>query len=623
MSLLSRIKDSWKGLKQRRQDARERKEQHDILFNHLKENGNLCVSAMWYYTREQTDAFIDMILDESKNPNGNTYRELTLLERLLTMPQMKQELTSTTSPWMRLMDLGCGNGLKAAMIKKLAPYRKLVYVPIDASVHMGQCAIDVMANIASCKPIDLGFGRLETLEAWNDTLVPGLEMRRLLDRRAYWTQRLRHGIERLLQNLPRAVNTQEAETATSIDELVKLRDKALSIEQDTQSILQGRKLTRKERSELSRIFEVRHSYSGDKHGIRKYNMYKRIFSPIYRLVRIDSLLKFDWPFLLADYATGSMTRFFPFRSYVGAPSTPYGDCYDDYFAEGVISDFLNAISSRHVLSTISSLTNPVFLFSRLFKRLFLTHEEYAKGELASCVEYLKKRLIASPCDNLTLEDSENYVSKYPVVADFFSKQLGTVCKTLDHSIAGTKPTLYMLLGQTLGNFAPAQQGELLRSFYSNMDSGDYLLVGIECRPVKGRTNDKQIDQQVYEQDIADMVKRYQDGDAFLRNSTRNLDIPDDALDFKVVYEENAIQMRFDVTKPVTVRHGKKQVELKAGQRIPIAFSYKFTPNEAIMLIKSNGFTLVGEPAINISPYRQIEGNTIDGRPEYMVMMVRK
>lgn len=114
---------------------------NDLIFKELTTRGfslenktriwNLADSKLWYLTASQARGFLDL----EKNENYKKFifnKEVSLIKKYL--PIFTKELPFKSY---NLIDLGCGDGMKAALfIKELSKHLSIRYCPIDISAYM-------------------------------------------------------------------------------------------------------------------------------------------------------------------------------------------------------------------------------------------------------------------------------------------------------------------------------------------------------------------------------------------------------------------------------------------------------------------------------------------------------
>lgn len=113
---------------------------------------NIADSKLWYVTPEQAKAYLDAVAsDDYRNQIGSKEGQ--------TMNQhYKSILAEITADTINLIDLGCGNGKKAAfLISHLADRKKVRYFPIDISSYMVQTAIHEVGKLDLAEITDVSW----------------------------------------------------------------------------------------------------------------------------------------------------------------------------------------------------------------------------------------------------------------------------------------------------------------------------------------------------------------------------------------------------------------------------------------------------------------------------------
>ena len=126
---------------------------NDLIFKELIKRGyslegntrvwNIADSKLWYLTPEQAQGYLD--LDETSLYKENT--DQSQGEELLRA-NLNEILSELEEDKVNIVDLGCGNGEKAAfLIGLLAGKVKVRYCPIDISAHMVKKAIETVSKL--------------------------------------------------------------------------------------------------------------------------------------------------------------------------------------------------------------------------------------------------------------------------------------------------------------------------------------------------------------------------------------------------------------------------------------------------------------------------------------------
>lgn len=129
---------------------------NDLIFRELLKRGyslegntrvwNIADSKLWYLTPEQAQGYLDL-------ENTSSYAETVNKqqgENLMTV-NVKEVIERIGDFPLNVVDLGCGDGTKAAIlikaIKKLNPNIRVRYCPIDISGYMVEKAIETFSKL--------------------------------------------------------------------------------------------------------------------------------------------------------------------------------------------------------------------------------------------------------------------------------------------------------------------------------------------------------------------------------------------------------------------------------------------------------------------------------------------
>ncbi|MEK6927480.1 MAG: L-histidine N(alpha)-methyltransferase [Nanoarchaeota archaeon] len=126
---------------------------NDLIFKEIMRRGysldgktrvwNIADSKLWYLTPEQAQAYLDLVSTEAYKKKVGP-KELGLIQ-----DNVSDVLKQVGSTALNLVDLGCGNGKKAAFfleeMQKLN--MKVRYCPIDISSHMVKKAIEEVSAL--------------------------------------------------------------------------------------------------------------------------------------------------------------------------------------------------------------------------------------------------------------------------------------------------------------------------------------------------------------------------------------------------------------------------------------------------------------------------------------------
>lgn len=128
---------------------------NDLIFKELLKRGyslegntrvwNIADSKLWYLTPEQAQGYLDLVSTPAYKKQVGP-KELTLLQE--SIEDILEELGDKP---LNIVDLGCGNGKKAALFLKAFHDQKIKvrYCPIDISGHMVQKAIEEVSALGN------------------------------------------------------------------------------------------------------------------------------------------------------------------------------------------------------------------------------------------------------------------------------------------------------------------------------------------------------------------------------------------------------------------------------------------------------------------------------------------
>jgi uncharacterized SAM-dependent methyltransferase len=134
---------------------------NDLIFKELVKRGyslnghtriwNIADSKLWYLTTAQAQAYLDLVSTEYYKKTVGP-KELTLLGEQI--PEVVKKLGKTP---LNLIDLGCGDGKKAALfLKEMKKSNiKVRYCPIDISSHMVKQAVSEIEKLENTEIINV------------------------------------------------------------------------------------------------------------------------------------------------------------------------------------------------------------------------------------------------------------------------------------------------------------------------------------------------------------------------------------------------------------------------------------------------------------------------------------
>ena len=139
---------------------------NDLIFKELIKRGyslegntrvwNIADSKLWYLTPNQSQAYLDLDHDkEYKKGTGQSQGEQLIKDNIF---EILEEIGDEP---INIVDLGCGDGEKAAVIvkeiRKIKPNLKLRYCPIDISGYMVEKAIETFSKLDVEQIIDFQY----------------------------------------------------------------------------------------------------------------------------------------------------------------------------------------------------------------------------------------------------------------------------------------------------------------------------------------------------------------------------------------------------------------------------------------------------------------------------------
>ncbi len=135
---------------------------HSLIFKELLKRGyslegntrvwNIADSKLWYITSEQAQAYLDLVSSD------NYKKEISPKENDLIQKNYPEIFSIIKGDSVNIIDLGCGNGKKAAyLIDKMRDRKKIRYFPIDISGYMVQKAIENVRKLDIAEIVGVGW----------------------------------------------------------------------------------------------------------------------------------------------------------------------------------------------------------------------------------------------------------------------------------------------------------------------------------------------------------------------------------------------------------------------------------------------------------------------------------
>ena len=515
-----------------------------------------------------------------------------------------------------IIDLGGGNGDKASLLIKNLPFPTMTYFDVDISSYMGTIALRNLEGltkdgieISRSELFTKSISRLQSIISLNDeervNVVTG-EIKRLAEIA---------GILEKIQKLPEtadltyyAIKEMFLMIREKADEQDKKRvDKALRLLQDNLVLdREGRVmggLTREKHDPFitTRNFcESELGALGEKYLsgiIRKLNAYHINDDPdrdqIRKLRRLDLLKNFTyftWDHVPAESIRG-LTRSWQSDSQLSflinevwrreSLSKYLVDYFNELARKIKEKDFdtvarmhprqhIDALWPKHVGVTECYWCGPaknkqILLYTIFGPELEDEEREFGPKRLD------KEEFLLFGKDSRLTSSAEGHkralmISDKIICLDFWN--LDDVCRTIN-SVAElvNRQKIYLLLGQTLGNYSSDERSLLVSNVYANLQPGDFFLVGVDMAP-DCRTSEARSLR------LEQMKNEYCKGEDFVRAviNSRNAHV-------EAVYDEQANDV---------VIHVENE-----GQRKEFFRSHKFSHQEINGLLADAGFNIIG------------------------------
>lgn len=166
--------------------------------------------------------------------------------------------------------------------------------------------------------------------------------------------------------------------------------------------------------------------------------------------------------------------------------------------------------------------------------------------------------------------------------------VGDYTAGLDALPVPTGPRLFLFLGGTIGNFTEAEGIRFLHDLVTNMEPGDFLLLGAD------RIKDRRVLHDAYN-DAEGLTAAFNQNVLRVINARLGADFEPEAFRHDARYSEKLaqIEMRLIATAPqsVTIRCLNEQVRFARGEAILTEVSRKFSRQSLERLIERSGLQL--------------------------------
>ncbi|MDB5698535.1 MAG: dimethylhistidine N-methyltransferase [Alphaproteobacteria bacterium] len=149
---------------------------------------------------------------------------------------------------------------------------------------------------------------------------------------------------------------------------------------------------------------------------------------------------------------------------------------------------------------------------------------------------------------------------------------------------GTSAMLGFFPGSTIGNFAPAQAVDLLRSFAATLGADARLVIGIDLR------KNPRLIEAAYD-DAAGVTAAFNLNLLHRINNELDGDIPVELFEHQAVWHDalGRIEMHLAASEDLSFQAAGRHFAMKAGETIHTENSYKYRPEEARLLARASGW----------------------------------
>ncbi len=543
-------------------------------------------STSAYASRQSAVEFCRMMWRLAEQEGTNPFKEMKLLEELLsdkdiekifdkskrkdfTRADMLLLKTLNDLSIISIIDLGSGNGEKALYLTDKLPFHTVRYFPIDISPHMGEITLhNITQNSAREVIVVDAYGK-------NDS-----------------GKNAKENINEILDKIDRI-----KQTCSEIADSENFRD--LLEHYDAQG------------------YDLIEAHCWDRHPDctidpdTKEEVPFRLSSGF--LYYIKTIIKTPLPDRQEINKMTDIER----DSYVESIAPPMIDYFATYFEELQkhlsIRDFEAIIqknpykNSEFAIALIQSLWDVHFvnvrtymgeLWLRYMKSIVQTWPLVIDTYLPGCEglgKVIDQSIGRTRLDNIVSKSfNKCMIPPKGFNMDFFDFQ--TLYKNITYvtSFAPGGKKLFLLLGQTLGNYSSEERELLLHSIYDGLKTNDFFLVGVDLCP------DSVLDEEARRFRIERIKAEYKEGESFARTCLRK-----DQRDLNYVVDFD------EATNDVVI-----DFEDQTGNKKPFFRSHKFSHQEITDLLTDSGFKIIGARYY-------IPQTTLDYGKEYAVILCKK
>jgi len=167
--------------------------------------------------------------------------------------------------------------------------------------------------------------------------------------------------------------------------------------------------------------------------------------------------------------------------------------------------------------------------------------------------------------------------------------VGDYCENLSEMPAAAASRLFVFLGGTLGNFDEQASNSFLRTLYSEMGRGDWLLVGVDRikapEVLHAAYNDAEGYTAAFNRNVLSVINRELDGQFDLHSFEHHAC-------FNEARSRIEMHLKSTVSQKIRIKDLDMEIEFSENETILTEISRKFTSDSLSLLLRQNGFELV-------------------------------
>lgn len=192
----------------------------------------------------------------------------------------------------------------------------------------------------------------------------------------------------------------------------------------------------------------------------------------------------------------------------------------------------------------------------------------------------------------TLRREYSGIRVHPVVADMSASDfLGAPGSTDGLPDRLRRPSLFALLGSTIGNFRPGEAADLLGRIAGAMEPCDRFLLGVDLRPGPGKSVERL--ERAYN-DEAGVTARFNRNVLRVLNRELGTDFDLEAFQHRAFYDDSRhrIEMHLEALRPQVVRlPDGTRVPFRGGETLRTEVSHKYDRETVVRLMEGAGLVL--------------------------------